>query len=228
MQSLALAKRRSSLRAGEAGVAMFIVTMMMTVLATVGLFALAAASTEVKTAGNERQSTQNHYLAEYGVVAITHEVKGATAQAYLGMMVSQPDTCMSLPIPSTVTSGDVLARACRRIENTELQTLGNWSTAPTVAYSGTSNYQNPTTSTTAPGSLGPVLTLAGFFVELTDPTQTGAPPRYSTDLQLCFIQLTATSAGVTTPMSGTSAAYDDMGVEMQRARSVAGPIQCPK
>jgi hypothetical protein len=228
MQPLALAKRRSSLRAGEAGVAMFIVTMMMTVLATVGLFALAASSTEVKTAGNERQSTQTHYLAEYGVVAITHEVKGATAQAYLGMMISKPDTCISLPIPSTVTAGDVLARACRRVENTELQTLGNWSAAPTVAYSGSKAYQNPTTSTTVAGSLGPIPTNAGFFVELTDPTQTGAPPRYSTDLQLCFIQLTATSAGVTSPTFGGNVAYDDMGVEMQRARIVAGPIQCPK
>jgi hypothetical protein len=225
MQSLALAKRRSSRRADDAGVAMFIVAMMMTVLATVGLFALAAASTEVKTAGNERQATQTHYLAEYGVVAIAHEVKGVGAQAYLGMMISQPDTCMSLPIPSTVTTGDVLARACRRIEDTELPSLGGWT--PTVAYSGTTAYNNPTTSTAATGSLGPIPTKAGFFIELTDPTQTGAPPRFSTDLQLCFIQLTATSAGVTSPTFAGSVAYDDVGVELQRARIVAGPIQCP-
>jgi hypothetical protein len=44
MSALLLARHRFTRRRQQGGVAMFIVTMMMTVLATVGLFALAAAS----------------------------------------------------------------------------------------------------------------------------------------------------------------------------------------
>jgi len=227
MDTLLFARRRSARRRQQGGVAMFIVTMMMTVLATVGLFALAAASTEMKTAGNERQSTQTHYLAEYGVVAMAHEVDSAKVGSYLGLMFLQPrTTCQSLPIPAVpvVSASDNLARACTRVEPSDIQRIGQWPNAPTVSYSGTAPYQ---ASVTTPGSLGPLPTTAGFYVELTDPTFTSAPPRYSTDLHLCFITVTVTSTGVTTPSVAGQAAYGDEGIEVQRARIVAGPTPCP-
>ncbi len=71
---LAGAKRRWSHRQDEAGAAMFIVSMTLTVLASVGIYALAAASNEVRTSGYERQNTQTHYLASYGVLGIAHEI----------------------------------------------------------------------------------------------------------------------------------------------------------
>jgi hypothetical protein len=206
---------------------MLIVSMMITVLATVGLYALAAAATEVKTAGNERQSTQTHYLSDYGVVAIAHEVDSTRVAAYLGLMYVQPQVpCQSLPIPSNpaIASTDSLARACARIEPGDMQTLGQWVTSATVPYGGTVPYSSTATS---PGSLGPVPTNAGFYVELTDPTYTSVPPRYSLDLHLCFITLTATSTGVTTPSLAGAAAYGDEGLETERARIVAGPTPCP-
>ena len=43
---------------------MFVVAMTIAVLASVGIYALAAAANEVRTSGNERQNTQTHYLAE--------------------------------------------------------------------------------------------------------------------------------------------------------------------
>jgi Tfp pilus assembly protein PilX len=228
MNPTLLARRRSERRRQQGGVAMFIVSMMMTVLATVGLFALAAASTEMKTAGNERQNTQTHYLAEYGVVAIAHEVDSVKVGTYLGLMFVQPrTTCQSDPIPTAnpvIQTTDNLARACARVEPADIQLLGQWSTSPTVAYTGTAPYQ---ASVVTPGSLGPVPTTAGFYVELTDPTATNAPPRYSFDLHLCFVTVTATSNGVTTPSVSGVAAYGDEGIEMQRARIVAGPTACP-
>ena len=48
---------------------LFVVAMVIAVLASVGLYALAAASIEVRASGNERQNTQTHYLAEYGILA---------------------------------------------------------------------------------------------------------------------------------------------------------------
>jgi hypothetical protein len=224
-----LAKRRSSRRRREAGAAMFIVSMTLAVLASVGVFALASAAVEVKTSGNERQATQTHYLAEYGMVAAAHEVSGLKAQGYLGLMLGHPDTtCMSLPLPSTTT--DPLTRACLRIESTELPGLAgaSWVSGAlvTTPYASTT----PFSTTVAPGSLGPTPTAGGFFVELTNPTQTNAPPRYSTDLSLCFVQFTLTAAGLTQPLFGSSktVVYENEGIETQRARIVAGPIACPR
>jgi Tfp pilus assembly protein PilX len=228
-ENLALAMRRSSRRRREAGAALFVVSMTLAVLASVGLFALAAASTEVRTSGNERQATQTHYLADYGVVAMAHEVVGSKAQGFIGLMLTQAtadSTCVSLPLPSTVDANDTLTRACRRVESTEIASLGGWSQPVTTAYTGTT----PQAAGATPGSFGPTLTKGGFFVELTNPQQMTAPPRYALNLNLCFVQFTATAGGVTQPVFGgtTTPVYDREGTEMQRARFIAGPVTCPK
>jgi hypothetical protein len=231
--ALALAKRRSLRRRHEGGAAMFIVAMTIAVLASVGIYALAAASTELRTAGNERQNTQTHYLAEYGVIGASHELVATKAQFYMGLMISQPDpVCLSLP--GVPTTADPLSRACRRIADKEMATPG-WTGVPskdipTVKYSGTAPYAVGAT----PGSFGQTPTTGGFFVELTDPVQLSPPSRYSTDLHFCFVQLTATATGITQPgfawqqTADQTAMYSGEGVEMQRARIVAGPVQCPR
>jgi hypothetical protein len=228
-RSLALAKARSSRRHTEAGAVMFIVAMTTAVLASVGVYALAAASNEVRTSGNERQNTQTHYLSEYGVLGITHEMISGKAQFYLGLMLSQPDNpCVSLPgVPSTASP---VTRACRRLGSAELGQ--QWSGAITVPFgNGTTTpaYQTGI----APGSFGPIPMYGDFFVELTEPTQAQAPARYATDLHFCFIEMTATSSGITQPIviTGTdlhTGAYANEGIEVQRARIIAGPVQCPR
>jgi hypothetical protein len=227
MHALSLAKRRSSRRRTEAGAAMFIVAMTTAVLASVGMYALAAASNEVRTSGNERQNTQTHYLAEYGVLGITHEIVSSKAQFYLGLMLGNPDNpCVSLPnVPATAS---IVTRACRRLGSPEMSIP--WTNAPvTVPYAGTAAYQPGI----APGSFGPVPVSADFFVELTEPVQAQAPARYATDLHFCFIEMTATASGITQPIivgptDVKTGAYGNQGVEVQRARIIAGPVQCPK
>jgi hypothetical protein len=226
--ALTLAKRRSLRRRHEGGAAMFIVAMTIAVLASVGIYALAAASTELRTAGNERQSTQTHYLAEYGVIGASHELIATRAQFYMGLMISQPEpVCVSLPgVPSTA---DPLSRACRRIPDKEMS-AGWTGTTTTVKYTGAAPY----TAGAAPGSFGATPTTGGFFVELTDPVELSPPSRYATDLHFCFVQLTATATGITQPVfawqqtADQTAQYSGEGVEMQRARIVAGPVQCPR
>ena len=70
-----------------------------------------------------------------------------------------------------------------------------------------------------------------FFVELTEPTQANAPARYATNLQFCFIELTATANGITQPVCSRRGQptqhVRNEGLEVQRARIVAGPVQCP-
>ena len=116
-----IAKRRTARRRGEDGAAMFIVSMTIAVLASVGMYALAAAQNEVRTSGNERQNTQTHYLSEYGVIGVTHEMQSSKAAFYMGLMLNPTtiDTpCVSLPtVPNTAS---ILTRACRRLGSAEL------------------------------------------------------------------------------------------------------------
>ncbi len=225
MSALSIAKRRwSRRRAGEAGAAMFVVAMTLTVLGSVGVYALAAASNEVRTSGNERQSTQTHYLSEYGVIGVTHEMAASKAQFYVGLMMSSPEsTCVALP--GVTSTAAPITRACRRLGSKELGTP--WTgTSITVPYAGTAPYQNGVT----PGSFGPVPMNGDFFVELTEPTKAHAAARYATDLQFYFVRLTATSNGITQPVipGQPTGVYANEGVEVQRARVLAGPIQCPR
>ena len=225
MTALDLAKRRARRRRGQAGAAMFIVAMTMAVLASVGVYALAAAATEVRTSGNERQNTQTHYLAEYGIVGAAHEVTSSKAQWYLQQMLAAPDVC-PLSLPGVPSTANILVRACRRIGSAELS--ATWSGPPTSPYTGTT----PLDTSVPPGSLGPIPLTGDFFVELSEPTQANAPSRYGLDLHFCFIDLTVTSSGITKPVypnaPDLTPGFAGEGVEVQRARFDAGPIQCPK
>jgi hypothetical protein len=227
MSALPLALRRARIRRTESGAVMFIVAMVLAVLASVGIYALAAASNEMRTSGNERQNTQTHYLSQYGIIAASQELAATKAQLYLGLMLSpttSDSNCISLPgVPATA---DPMTRACRRIGATELAVGSGWATTPTDTYGG----QTPYSAT--PGSLGPSPLNADFFVEFTSPTMAAAPSRYALNLQFCFVQFTATSTGITQPQYVAAGAltpyYGGEGLEMQRARLVAGPIQCPR
>jgi hypothetical protein len=208
---------------------MFIVAMTIAVLASVGIYALAAASNELRTSGNERQNTQTHYLAEYGVIGATHDLIASKAQFYMGLMLSNPDpVCLSLPgVPATA---DPLTRACRRLED-KFDFQPGWTGGTiTVPYGAAAPYAAGVT----PGSFGATPTTGGFFVELTDPVELSPPSRYATDLHFCFIQLTATASGVTQPVfawqqgATLTSQFSGEGIEMQRARIVAGPVQCPR
>jgi len=227
MNARSLAKRRSSYRRTEAGAVMFIVAMTTAVLASVGVYALAAASNEVRTAGNERQNTQTHYLSEYGVLGITHEMVSGKAQFYLGLMLTQPDNpCVSLP--GVASTASPVTRACRRLGSVELGQP--WTGTTTFVPFGNGTTTPAYQSGIAPGSFGPIPMNGDFFVELTEPTQAQAPPRYSTDLHFCFIEMTATSSGITQPIIAgqPTGAYANEGIEVQRARIIAGPVQCPR
>jgi hypothetical protein len=222
MNPLKLAKVRAGRRRREQGAAMFLVAMTMAVLASVGIYALSAASLEVRTSGNERQNTQTHYLAEYGVVGAMHELTSTMAAQTMGYMLKTPDVCVSLPGVSA--SNDFVTRACRRLADTELGQ--QWTPgAITVPYASTTPLAP---GTIAPGSFGAIPMAGHFFVELTDPVDLTPPSRYSMDQGWRFIQLTITSTGMTQPYQALTdpvAQYSGEGVEMQRARIIAGPIR---
>jgi hypothetical protein len=194
----------------------------------VGVYALAAAANEVMTSGNERQNTQTHYLADYGVQATAHAVSGATAQLYFNVMTipapgaSALPSCASVPIPANVVPPPP-SLACAQLGSIDLAKTWTQPQA-TLPYAGTVPYQ----SGTPPGSLGLSPIAGDFFVELTDPEKASAPAGFSQDSPLCVIQFTATVTGYTQPLSPLGGvSYEGEGLEVQRARVLGGPISCP-
>ena len=220
---------------------MFIISMTVAVLAAVGLYALSAASSEIRTTGYERQNAQTHYLSEYGILGSAQEVSGTKAQLYVGLMVSLPDTsCKSLPgVPSSgVTSWGTqvgpLSRACRRMGSTELSGwLGQSTATPTSWATQVLDPYNATSSTPAP-SLGSAPMTGDFYVEMTDPRQIAPPAGFDLKLGLCFVQVTVSSTGITQQLlaaggsPGEMAQFGKEGVENARSRIVGGPIRCPQ
>ena len=229
MNALLLAKRRAALRHRDDGAVMFIVAMTLAVLASVGIYALAAAATEVRMSGNERQNTQTHYLAEYGVLGAAREMVGARALFTVNRMITaktQDTNCVSLQgVPTTGVPASTTA--CVRMGSQELGAA--WNQPLVVAYGGTVGAQP---YTAPPGSFGATPMNGDFFVEFTEPMQLSAPARYSTNANACFAQITATSIGLTQPfvpnVTNPTALFGGEGVETQRARLIAGPlIPCP-
>lgn len=220
------AKRRATARRGQEGAALFIVAMAIAVLASVGVFALAAASAEAKSAGYERTATQSNFLATYGVLGGAHEMVASKAQLYLGLMITTPDP-ICLALPNVPSNASILTRACRRLGSAELGQA--WQATPILdPYGGTVPYQQGQ----VPGSFGPTPMGGDFFVELTDPTKYTAPKRYDLNLNMCFVELTATSNGLTHPLFPASAnftgTFGEEGIVVQRARWIAGPVPCPR
>ena len=215
------AKRRSSRRARQGGAVIFIVAMTLAVLASLGLYALQSASTEVKTSGYGRQNAQSHYLSEYGSLAGANAMGGTTGQLYLAMMKnpSQRDTgCVSL-VGVDPNASD-LTKSCRRMGSAEI--AGMWQTAIQPIVPAQNNVA---------GSLGPYALTGDFYVEVTDPATGAAMWGIDTRLGLCFQQFTLTTVGITKPdqaMLGPltpTALYGAEGLEMSRSRITSGPMR---
>jgi hypothetical protein len=226
--------RRAKRRVQDGGAVVFIVAMTLSVLAAMGLYALQAASTEIRTAGYERQSAQSYYLSEYGILGLAQELTGPKVGTYVGMMTSptpnQSETvCLSLPyLPSTAS---LQAKACRRWSSTELKTVSKWPVAALDPFNATSN---PLAESAGwdPGSLGTAPMFGDFIIEITDPSPALTPPGTDFNLGLCFYQFTVTSIGLTQPVltgaTDDAAKYAATGLVTTRARIVAGPTQCQK
>lgn len=220
MASLRLSRARARARARQRGAVIFIVAMTLAVLAAMGVYALRAASYEVRASGYARQNAQAHYLSEYGVIAAAETVNAETADLHLGLMMnpSRRDTnCVSLPNVD-LSSADIAltSKACRRMGASEL--------AQQFTFSGQTAFpSNP---------FGPFPLTGDFFIELTDPFQTQPPEGYGLDLGMCFTSLTVGAYGIAQPQApgGGDAGpgvsyYTNVGLEAARSRITAGPIR---
>jgi hypothetical protein len=228
-ESTRLALDRAARRRGEEGAAMFIVALTTAVLASVGVFALAAAATEVRASGNERQATQTHFLSQYAMIAGAMDLSSSGKPSMyrdlmLGTIASTKNDgqCWSLPGLNYSSSVDNLQKACKRLDDKKdlvPQWTGTNTGKPLIGYTGSAPNQG------TPGSLGPIPMIGEFWYELTDPAQTDPPAGYGLGSNICFYGYTISAYGRTRPDYGTNAAgsYAGAGIEVQRARVIAGP-----
>jgi hypothetical protein len=216
MSSISI-KRRARRRARSAGGVIFIVALTMSVLAAVGMYALRASSLEIRTAGFERQSTQTHYLSEYGIVAATQAMNAQMLPTILSVMktaTTRDTKCASLATSFTVGGQTPVGRSldCNRIEMSDMGTyLNNVPVANLIAVYGG--------SPTLPGSLGSAPMVANFWAEVTDAFPSKPLPGFSGQFSTCTF--TVTSFGITQPYfaaSNPTAQFGSEGVEMSRAR----------
>jgi len=207
-------------RTRERGVAIFIVIMVLTMLSAIGVFAMRATSLATLASGYERQSTQNHYVGEYAMIAAATEI--GVPQRVKGHICkmrhcdpNQPvETCLAnLNIPN---DGGVLT--CEHIYAVDIQ---RYSTAPLFVPA----------APPAPGSLGPTPLEGDFDVEATDLSQvlTLVPGEDLTKSKSRYWQVTLTSTGQVRPTAADGgldpASCAAAGNETGRAHVVIGPVE---
>jgi len=226
MSHLHLAKSNARRRARAGGAVIFIVAMTLAVLASLGLYAMQAASTEIKTSGYIRQSAQSHYLSEYGMLAGVNSMSGTTGELYLAMMrtTTQMDVqCASLQGIDPNNSSN-LTKACRRMGSAELS--NTWGTAATPIVAAQPGVA---------GSLGPYALTGDYYVEVTDPSMGTSMWGIDTRMGLCFQSFSLLAVGITEPDQAMllqqgitltpTALYGAEGTEMSRARVTSGPMR---
>jgi hypothetical protein len=223
-------------RRSDRGAIVFIVAMTTAVLASLGLFALVAASQEVKTAGYERQNVQQHYLAESGLVAANLQVTLYGDGAILPFMRTTPgagqvgdynsgqprNQCWSLESvkATSLPPPDTHSQECKIMNYRPPLRLDLMSPfRSTNGFNATGFSTWPALGTYTSPVLAPTTFDAEIRVEVTDPvagstilTNATAGQAQQT-VRACTV--TVTTYGETLPQSGT---YGAAGLEVGRAR----------
>lgn len=198
---------------------MFIVVMVVTVLAGIGVFAIRASGLAQLGSGYVRQATQNQHVSEYGLLGVVTEMNSLRKDLYRQAMVSRPAECYA--------TRSALNKACYRFHAPDIQ--ANVGSVP-LFESATANEDG----LVIPGSLGPVPMMPFFSAEMFDlgpasrPTP-GSDVGGTSGTRTRYEQVTVVSTGRVQPGNGTSTGIcaDEAvtGTATTKAFLVIGPIQ---
>jgi hypothetical protein len=220
--------RRIARRKDERGAAIFVVVLVLTMLTGIGVFAMRAASLAEAASGYDRQSTQNHYIGEYGLHGVVTELSTGRRNRYYNKLREGGERCMATR-GLTATPGG-LPLPCAPVETGDVQA------AVTANFSGRPLFEPATTSSgvVTPGSLGPAGLDGDFRVEMSDPGPVGAPVmgtqlNTGTGTVWRYHQVTLTSVGQVRPAGAAAGVCSAVtagiaGNETGRAFVVFGPI----
>jgi hypothetical protein len=197
------ARRRSRRRAEERGAIIFIVAMTIALLGSMGVYALTNTTSEVRTAGFQRQATQAHYVSDLATGAGV-DVFSPENASYIDnqMRTTTPSTpCLSAP-PVAATGVSDMTRRCVKLHPAYIER--NWNGALALP----------------PTALGTSAATGAFNVEITESLNNGVQAGFDTNNNKCFYRYTLSSFGWL--QQGTSV----VGEEASRARVVVGPLDC--
>jgi len=160
-------------RTGERGAVIFIVVMVTTLLAAIGVFAIRSASMVDMATGYARQSAQTQGLGLYGVQLAANELGDGRAQSISQIMDQRAEQCP--------TNGAVANLPCKKIFSSELEQQ-----VQSVAPTGVSMLEPQLPN--REGSLGPRHGISGetrgvegnLMVEFFEQYQSAPPPGQDT------------------------------------------------
>jgi hypothetical protein len=183
-ERVALARKRLGAwrqRRRRRGATIFLVTLVMTMLAAMGIFAARATSLSGRASGYLRQSEQSHYLMQHAMVLALNEIdRGSTVYGKRNPnsnVVNQLCTTTAayplVKIPCTKfstdwTKEDSFQAAVRRAQAAAGKPLVKPVELPPVL--------NPDATQNTPGSFGPWLLMPSMYVEMTDISELDRPP----------------------------------------------------
>jgi hypothetical protein len=211
-------------RADERGAAIFVVVLVLTMLTGIGVFAMRAASLAESASGFDSQSTQNHYVGEYGLFGAVTELSSLRRDYYWKKLRSGTEQCLATR-GIVSTNGNI---PCTPIQTNEVQG------AVTANFNGRLLFEPATTSsgTVTPGSLGPAGLDGDFRVEMSDPGPVGMPvagtQQGGSTAFFRYQQVTLTSVGQVRPAGNPGVCVTSTagvaGNETGRAFVVVGPL----
>jgi hypothetical protein len=220
-------RTRIGRRKSERGAAIFVVVTVLTMLTAVGIFAIRAASLAEAASGYDRQSTQNHYVSEYGLYGAVSELSTPRRDWYYNQMRKGAEPCTATKGITNSTS----TIPCFPIQASDVQA------SVTGNLNGRLLFEPAVTSPPdkiTPGSLGPSGLDGDFRVEMSDPGPVGTPVA-GTDVGGTsvwkYYQVTLTSVGQVRPAGDpTTCVANTAGIagnESGRAFVVMGPLLSP-
>ncbi|MCU0690411.1 MAG: hypothetical protein MUF54_03330 [Polyangiaceae bacterium] len=202
----------SRARRAQRGAAIFVVMLVLTVLAGVGMFAAHAAGLNQRLSGYARQATQSEYVADYGTIAAIDELSAGTANDYMQLVLAGEESCRA---NQYITSAPPNL-PCYRITKTDI--TKRMASEPNAAEA----MFDPSGGSLSAAAL-PVG--ADFAVELTDPGPAGRPvagmdqsgvgPRFR------YMQVTFSGVGQVRPQDGS----DNMVAKMSAVRANRAVVQ---
>jgi hypothetical protein len=209
--------RRSTLRRVRAarrqrGAAVMLVVLVLTMLMGIGLFAARTAQLSIGASGYDRQMTQTHYVAQYGIIAATSELSTSRLAGYIRTMAMQPDAQCSQGLLQLY----VPDYTCYRFGYQDLQAQAGQPFMPAVPRTALGNPNIEADWLVEMSDLAPAAPVAGM-----DLTSAGAS-------NLRFMAVTLTSTGQVRPISAGSTANQtsaaSASIETQRAHLLVGPL----
>lgn len=152
-------RSRRRRRAGERGAAIFVVVLVITLLAGIGVYAARSTTLSSAATGSDRQMTQTHYLTEYGM-GLSLSALSVDLVPTVKRMQEQPDTtCYAM----STAIGARCIRLFPAVLQARLTPAGKLIETP---------------QGNAPGSLGRTSLDPAFAIELTDGTYTSPAQGY--------------------------------------------------